>query len=98
MKKIKLGMALAAINLLLCYATFAAPAKTYQVTGPILEVNDKVIIVQKGDDRWEVARDEGTKIKEGDLKVGKKVTIEYRMTATSVEVKDANAKTDKKKK
>ncbi|MEO7300878.1 MAG: hypothetical protein ABI042_20115 [Verrucomicrobiota bacterium] len=65
--------------------------KTYQVTGPILEVNAKMIVVQKGDERWEIARDEATKNK-GDLKVGEKVTIHYRMTATSVETKEAPAK------
>ena len=45
-----------------------------------------MIAVQKGKDRWEVARDAGTKVT-GDLKVGSKVTIKYRMIATSVEVK-----------
>ena len=67
-----------------------AATKTYQVTGPVLEVNDTMIAVQKGKDRWEIARDAGTKIT-GDLKVGSKVTIEYRMTATSVDVKAEKA-------
>lgn len=67
-------------------AVFAAAPKTYQVTGPVLSVNDTTIVVQKGEDRWELARDANTKIT-GDLKVGAKVTIQYRMIATSVEVK-----------
>ena len=67
-------------------AVFAAAPKTYQVTGPVLSVNDTIIVVQKGEDRWEIARDAGTKVT-GDLKVGAKVTIQYRMIATSVEVK-----------
>ena len=71
--------------------TNTAATKTYQVTGPVLEVSDTMIAVQKGNDRWEVARDASTKVT-GDLKVGSKVTIEYRMTATSVEVKAATAK------
>ena len=75
---------------------FAAGPKTYQVTGPVLELKDDLIVVQKGKDRWEVGRDAGTKVA-GDLKVGSKVTIEYRMTATAVEVKEAK-KTDTKKK
>lgn len=66
---------------------FAASSKTYQVTGPVLEVRDDVIVVQKGKEKWEIARTSDTKIK-GDLKVGAKVTIEYRMTATTVETKD----------
>jgi len=46
---------------------------------------------QKGDDKWEIARDWKTKIT-GDLKVGAKVTIEYTMAATSVEVKGDDSK------
>jgi hypothetical protein len=69
----------------------AAPAtKTYQVTGPVLELTADKIVVQKGKDRWEIARDAGTKVT-GDLKVGAKVTIEYRMTAASIEVKPEKA-------
>ena len=67
-------------------AAHAAPTKTYQVTGPVLEVRDDVIVVQKGKEKWELARSSDTKVK-GDLKVGAKVTIEYRMTATTVEAK-----------
>ena len=64
----------------------AAEAKTYQVTGPVLEVTPTTITVQKGEDKWQLARDKSTKIK-GELKVGAKVTIEYRMVAVDVEVK-----------
>jgi len=64
--------------------------KTYQVTGPVLEVTNDMIVVQKGKERWEVARDSGTKVN-GDLKVGANVTIQYRMTAASVDVKAAKA-------
>jgi hypothetical protein len=66
----------------------AAGTKTYQVTGPVLEMNDTMIAVQKGKDRWEIARDSSTKVT-GDLKVGAKVTITYTMSATEVEVKAA---------
>ena len=72
----------------------AAGTKTYQVTGPVLEMNDNMIAVQKGKDRWEIARDSSTKVN-GDLKVGAKVTITYTMTATDVEVKAAKASTKK---
>ena len=76
-----------------------AAGKTYQVTGPLLEVNDSMIAVQKGKDRWELARDASTKVT-GDLKVGAKVTITYTMTATDVEVKadKGAAKSESKKK
>lgn len=76
---------------------FAAGAKTYQVTGPVLEVNANTIVVQKGTDKWEINRDAATKVT-GDLKVGSKVTIEYTMKAVSVDVKDAGKKAEPKKK
>jgi hypothetical protein len=68
----------------------AAAPKTYQVTGPVLEVTDTLIVVQKGEDRWEIARDASTKVT-GTLKVGAKVKIEYRMTAAAIEVKAETA-------
>ncbi|HEX3693780.1 MAG TPA: hypothetical protein VH374_00215 [Polyangia bacterium] len=67
-------------------AAFAGAPKTYQVTGPVLEVSDDTIVVQKGKEKWEIARSKDTKVT-GDLKVGAKVTIEYRMSAVTVEVK-----------
>ena len=73
----------------------AADTKTYQVTGPVLEVTPTAITVQKGNDKWEIARDGKTKIT-GDLKVGSKVTIYYTMTATEVEVKAAKEGKGKK--
>ena len=88
---------LKALALALGFALFsstsalAGPVNTYQVTGPVLEVKDDVVAVQKGKDRWELARDSSTKIN-GDLKVGAKVTIQYRMIATQVDVKPEKAK------
>ena len=55
-------------------------------------MTDTTITVQKGDDKWQIARDKSTKV-DGQLKVGAKVTIYYKMVATDIEVKD-----DKKKK
>lgn len=75
------------LSLVALAAPLAAATKTYQVTGPVLEVRPDAVVVQKGSEKWEVARDGSTKIT-GDLKVGAKVTIEYRMTAASVTVKD----------
>jgi hypothetical protein len=87
---------LAAASLALSSAAFAAGAKTYEVTGPVLEVNDSMIVVQKGKDRWEINRDASTKVA-GDVKVGDKVHITYTMTATDVEVKPGKgAKKEKK--
>ena len=75
----------AAITVALCTVSVAAP-KSYQVTGPVLEVSDSMIAVQKGKERWEIARDGKTKAG-ADVKVGDRVTIEYTMTATKIEVK-----------
>jgi hypothetical protein len=82
---------LAAISLSLGSMATAAGPKDYQVTGPVLEVTETVITVQKGKDRWEVARDGSTK-GAADIKVGDKVTIHYTMTATKVEAKGADKK------
>jgi hypothetical protein len=69
---------------------------TYQVTGPVLAVTADSIVVQKGREKWELGRDSSTKVT-GELKVGAKVTIEYRMTAATVTVKEESAASGKKK-
>ncbi len=79
-----------AATLFLASPAFAG-IKTYQVTGPVLELTNDKITVQKGKDKWEIARDAGTKVT-GDLKVGSKVTIQYEMKAASIEVKEEKAK------
>jgi hypothetical protein len=63
-------------------------AYAYQVTGPVLEVTDTKIVVEKDKEKWEIARDKDTK---GDknIKKGDRVTIQYRMTATEIESKAA---------
>jgi hypothetical protein len=82
---------IAAVLLFAASVAFAASVKTYQVTGPVLELKDDMIIVQKGNDKWEIARDKDTKVT-GDLKVGSKVTIQYQMTAKEIESKEAPKK------
>ena len=69
----------------------AAGPKTYQVTGPVLEIKGDVIVVEKGNEKWEVSRDAATKV-DGELKVGSKVTVEYTMAAKKIEVKDSKVK------
>ena len=86
MKK-TLSLALLALSMGSLAPSIAAAAdKTYQVTGPVLEVTDKAITVEKGKEKWTLARDKDTKVN-GDLKVGAKVTVQYSMTATVVDVK-----------
>lgn len=72
---------------LVLVATVAfAAGKTYQFTGKVLEVKDNVIVVDKNGEKFEMAKDAGTKVK-GDLKVGAKVTVKYESKATDIEVK-----------
>jgi hypothetical protein len=81
-----------AVLAVILVASFAfAGVNTYQVTGPILELTNDKIVVQKGKDKWEIARDASTKVT-GDLKVGSKVTIQYEMKAASIEVKEEKGK------
>ena len=79
----------AAVTLASMSLAIAAP-KAYQVTGPVLEVNDSTIVVQKGSERWEIARDAKTK-SAGEVKVGDRVTIHYWMNAKEIEVRGEKA-------
>lgn len=81
-------------GLALASSALVAAPKTYQVTGPVLEMTNTMIAVQKGKERWEITRDANTKIT-GDAKVGSKVTIDYSMTATAVAVKEEKKKAAK---
>ena len=92
----RLFVAGAVLVVSLCLSTMVlAAGKTYQVTGPVVELTDTKIVVEKGKEKWEIARTADTKVT-GELKVGEKVTIEYTMTATTVEVKAAKPETKAK--
>lgn len=77
--------------IVLIAAAPAFAAKTYQVTGPVVDISDSAIVVQKGKEKWEIAKSPTTQVK-GDLQKGAKVTVEYTMSATSIEVKPGKAK------
>ena len=90
--KRQLGIILAALFL---SASFAL-AKDYQVTGPVVDVKDDAIVVKKGSENWEIARDKDTKTS-GDVKKGDRVMVKYKMIATSIEGKEsAKTKSDSK--
>lgn len=89
---LKVSFAFALVSLL--SSPSDAAVKTYQVTGPVIETSDISITVQKGKDKWEIAREATTEAK-GEIKKGDKVTVEYRMTAASIEAK-GDAKSKKK--
>lgn len=75
---------------------FATTAFAYQVTGEVEDVTATTITVKatggknKGE-KFEMARGADTKVT-GDLQKGAKVTVEYTITAKSVEVKADKAK------
>src|SRR5215212_2172976 len=71
-------------------------AKDYQVTGPVVDLKDDQIIVKKGTENWEIARDKDTKAT-GEIKKGDRVTIKYKMIATSIESKSTSKAVDKTK-
>jgi hypothetical protein len=82
---------------LLLSTSAAFAVKTYQVTGPVLELTDSKITVQKGKGTWEIARTADSKIP-ASVKVGSKVTIQYSMTAAEVTDKSLPATADKAEK
>jgi hypothetical protein len=75
------------LGLLAPATTYAKSPKKYQVTGKVLEINDDTIVIQKDDEKWELAKEAATKV-EGKLAVGSKLTIQYTMTAATIEVKE----------
>jgi hypothetical protein len=94
MKRVALFLGL---TLTLSTPALAGDAKSYQVTGPLVSVTNDAITVMKGKDKWEIAKDAATKTS-GEVKEGDKVTVMYRMTATSIEAKAGTGKTGAKSK
>ena len=86
MKSMKTHARTALVSIALAIASPLLAGTTYQATGPVLELTDKKIVIQKDTEKWEFARTPDTKVT-GTLKVGEKITVQYSMTATSVEVK-----------
>ena len=88
MKKIFRVLAPAAF---LLFTTAAVAVDDFQVTGNVTEKTADSITVMKGKERFQIAIDKDTKMT-GDVKVGGKVTIKYKMHASSIEAKEAAAK------
>ncbi len=87
----KISLMFTGVMLMTATTALAAGNKTYQVTGPVLELRNDAVVVQKGTEKWEIAKDKDTKLK-GDLKAGSKATITYTMKAVSIDVKDTAKK------
>ncbi|MEN9358656.1 MAG: hypothetical protein RL095_191 [Verrucomicrobiota bacterium] len=75
-------------SLLALGLSLSAADKTYQKTGPVVEITDsKIVLETKDDGKWEFSRSAVTKADGSAIKVGDKVTVTYTMTATAIEVK-----------
>lgn len=81
----------------LCSTSAMAAPHTYQVTGEVLELTEKSIVISKGKENWELTKDAATKLP-AEVKVGSKVTIEYSMTAIDVTDKSPKDKKEGKDK
>ncbi len=78
------NMLLAAAAVAVLSVSALAAQKTYQVTGPVLDVKDGIVTVEKGKAKWELAVDAA---QAATVNTGDKVTIEYTMTVKSITVK-----------
>ncbi|PYK76888.1 MAG: hypothetical protein DME38_15355 [Verrucomicrobia bacterium] len=69
--KMKMALSLVAgASFILSGITFAAGAKTYQVTGTVLAATGSMVTVQKGAEKFEIDIDPATTKGSADLKVG----------------------------
>jgi hypothetical protein len=75
---------------LLATTAIAADLKSYQVTGPVVDVGTDSITVQKGKENWQIAKGASVKAP-ANLKKGDKVTVYYQMNATEIEAKSGGA-------
>ena len=82
---------LAAVSLVFSGIAFAAGARTYQITGTVVEATGSKVTVEKGPERFEIDIDPATTKGSAELKVGSTVTVTYVMSATKVEGSSAAA-------
>lgn len=58
-----------------------------RITGQVVDVREDAIVVQKGKEKWEIARHPAATIK-GDIKRGARVTVDFRAIAANIQVRD----------
>jgi len=83
---------LAALSLVLGGNVVAAGAKTYQITGTVVEATGSKVTVEKGTDRFEFDIDPATTKGSAELKVGSTVTVTYVMSAMKIEAAAAESR------
>ncbi len=96
MKKVVL---LISIIFLMTAVAYAAQDGIRKATGELVKITAESVVIKKGKGEMVITRDPSTNVT-GNLKVGEKVTVEYKMIATSVAVKDPTSskkKSTKKK-
>lgn len=76
---------------ILFFTTAAVALDDFQVTGEVKEKTTDSITVMKGKERFQIGIDKDTK-GAADAKAGDKVTIKYKMIASSIEVKSGAKK------
>ena len=81
----------AVFSLAFISVAFAAGAKTYQVTGTVVEATGSKVTLEKGTDRFEIDIDPATTKGSTDLKIGSTVTVTYVMSATRIEAATTTA-------
>jgi hypothetical protein len=80
---------LAAFSLVFINAAFSAGAKSYQITGTVVEATGSRVTLQKGTERFEIGVDPATTKGSAELKAGSTVTVTYVMSATKIEAASA---------
>jgi hypothetical protein len=76
---------LAALSVAFTGAVFAAGAKSYQLTGTVVEATGSKVIIEKAGERFEFDIDPATTKGSAELKVGSTVTVTYAMSVTKIE-------------
>jgi hypothetical protein len=87
----KLICFLATLSLAFTGAALGAGAKTYQITGTVIEATGSKVTVEKEGERFEIDIDPATTKGSADLKVGSTVTVTYVMSASKIESAAAGA-------
>jgi RNase P/RNase MRP subunit p29 len=92
MKKV---MSFICIIFLMTAVAYAAQDGIRKATGELVKITAENVVIKKGKGEMVIARDASTNVA-GNLKVGEKVTVEYKMIATSVAIKDTTSSKTKK--
>jgi len=95
----KKAVLLISIIFLMTAVAYAAQDGIRKATGELVKITAESVVIKRGKGEMVITRDPSTNVT-GNLKVGEKVTVEYKMIATSVAVKDQTSskkKSTKKK-